>query len=143
MNSDVSDGVVKGEGSGRWEGKSEKWLNAMSTVAPSFIWVAGDRAMIRFPRKRWPSVSTVRVIRMRIRGVVEFGSSKDFEIRCVLEKEPRSNGHTSYQADRHDYLPKVKIEISEQMSDRTNNSSARSVVTEKLGPNQRLIGDLI
>jgi hypothetical protein len=80
---------------------------------------------------------------MRIQGVVEFGSSKDFEIRCVLEKEPRSNGHTSYQADRHDYLPKVKIEISEQMSDRTNNSSARSVVTEKLGPNQRLIGDLI
>jgi hypothetical protein len=73
------------------------------------------------------------VIRTRIRGVGEFGSSKDFQIHGVLEKEPRSNGHTSYQADKHGYLPKVKIEIPEHMPDRTNNSSARSTVTEKLG----------
>jgi hypothetical protein len=29
------------------------------------------------------------------------------------------------------------------MPDRANNSSARSAVTENLGPNQRLTGDLI
>jgi hypothetical protein len=27
------------------------------------------------------------------------GSSKDFKIHCVLEKEPRSIGRTRYQAD--------------------------------------------
>jgi hypothetical protein len=32
-------------------------------------------------------------------------------------------------------LPEVKIEITEQMPDRINNSSARSAVTEKLGLN--------
>jgi hypothetical protein len=63
---------------------------------------------------------------------------KDFEIRDVLEKESRSNGPTSYQADQHGYLSEVKIEISEQMLNRANNSSARSAVTENLGPNQRL-----
>jgi hypothetical protein len=36
------------------------------------------------------------------------GSSKDFEICGILEKEPRSAGCTSNQADRHDYLPEVK-----------------------------------
>jgi hypothetical protein len=50
---------------------------------------------------------------------------------------------TSHQADRHGYLLKAKIEIPEQMPDRINNSSARSVVTEKLGLNQRLADDLI
>jgi hypothetical protein len=76
--------------------------------------------------------------------VRKFGSSKDFEVRDVLEKEARSNGPTSYQADRHGYLPEVKIEILEQMFDRANNSSARSTVTENLGPNKRLAGgDLI
>jgi hypothetical protein len=35
-------------------------------------------------------------------------------LKCgVLEKEPRSNGPTSYQADRYGYLPEVKIEILE------------------------------
>jgi hypothetical protein len=83
----------------------------MSTVVPSFIWVAGDRATIHFPRERWPSVSTTRVIQTWIQGVGEFGSLKDFEIHGVLEREPRSNGHTNYQANRHGYLPEVKIQI--------------------------------
>jgi hypothetical protein len=74
------------------------------------------------------------------RGV---GSSKYFEIHDALKKEPRSTGRTSFQSDRHGYLPEVKIEIPEQMPDRINNSSARSAVTEKLGPNQRLAEDLI
>jgi hypothetical protein len=46
-------------------------------------------------------------------------------------------------SDRHGYLPKVKIEIPEQMPDRITNNSTRSAVTEKLGPNQRLAEDLI
>jgi hypothetical protein len=46
----------------------------------------------------------------RSRGV---GSSKDFEIRNVLKKEPRSASRTSYQADRNGYLPEVKIESPE------------------------------
>jgi hypothetical protein len=41
------------------------------------------------------------------------GSSKDFEIRGILEKEPRHAGRTSYQPDRNGYLPEVKIESSE------------------------------
>jgi hypothetical protein len=80
------------------------------------------------------------VIQTWIRGV---GSSKDFEICGILKKELRSNGRTSYQADRHGYLPEIKIEISEHVLDRTNNSSARSAITEKLGPNHRLAGDPI
>jgi hypothetical protein len=76
----------------------------------------------------------------RSRGVE---SSKDFEIRGVLKKEPRSTGRTSYQADRHGYLPEVKIEITEQIPDLINNSSARSAVTKKLGHNQWLAEDLI
>jgi hypothetical protein len=44
---------------------------------------------------------------VRSRGV---RSSKDFEIHGVLKKEPRSTRRTSYQVDRHCYLPKVKIE---------------------------------
>jgi hypothetical protein len=51
---------------------------------------------------------------MRIRGV---GSSNLFEISGVLKKESRSTGCTSHQADRHGYLPEVKIEIPEQMPD--------------------------
>jgi hypothetical protein len=46
----------------------------------------------------------------RSRGVE---SSKVFEIRDVLKKEPRSAGRASYQADRHGYLPEVKIESLE------------------------------
>jgi hypothetical protein len=60
----------------------------------------------------------------RSRGV---GSSKDFEICGILEKEPRPVGHISYQVDRHGYLPKVKIENSAQMLDRVNNRSAWTV----------------
>jgi hypothetical protein len=80
---------------------------------------------------------------MWIQGVGEFGSSTDFEVHDVLEKEPRSNRPTNYHADRHGYLSEVKIEILEQMFDRANNSSDRPAVTENLGPNQRLAGDLI
>jgi hypothetical protein len=84
------------------------------------------------------------VIQTRIQGVRKFGSSKYFEVHGVLEKEPRSNGPSSYQADRHGYLSEVKIEILEQMPDHANNSNARSAVTNNLGPNQRLAGgDLI
>jgi hypothetical protein len=57
----------------------------------------------------------------RSRGV---GSSKDFEIRGILEKESRSTGRTSNQADRHGYLPEVKIECPEQIPDGGNNRSA-------------------
>jgi hypothetical protein len=63
------------------------------------------------------------------------GSSKKFEIRGILKKEPRFTGRTSHQIDRHGYLPKVKVEILEQMPDQIINSSAQSVVTEKLGFN--------
>jgi hypothetical protein len=67
------------------------------------------------------------------RGV---GSSKDFEICGVLEKEPRPPERTSYQADRHGYLPEVKTKSSAQMPDRVNNGSARSAGTKKSEPEQ-------
>jgi hypothetical protein len=65
------------------------------------------------------------------RGV---GNSKGFEIRGILEKEPWPTGRTSYQADRHSYLPKIKIESSAQMSDWVNNGSARSAGTKMSEP---------
>jgi hypothetical protein len=68
---------------------------------------------------------------IRSRGV---GSSKDFEIHGILEEELRSARRTSYQADRHDYLLEVKIECPEQMPDRVNNRSVRSVGTKKSNP---------
>jgi hypothetical protein len=67
-----------------------------------------------FNRPRNPNVDA------RSRGI---RSSKDFEIRDVLEKEPRFAGRTSYQTDRHGYLPEVKIESTEQMLDQVNNRS--------------------
>jgi hypothetical protein len=67
----------------------------------------------------------------RSRGV---GSSKDFEIHDIIEKEPRSAGRTSYQADRHSYLPEVTIESAEEMPDRVNNRSTRSASTKKSEP---------
>jgi hypothetical protein len=77
---------------------------------------------------------------VRSRGV---GSSKDFEIRGVLEKEPRSVGRTSYQADRHGYLHEVKIESLEHMLDWVNNRSTRSAGTKKSEPNQRSVEEPI
>jgi hypothetical protein len=71
------------------------------------------------------------------------GSLKDFEIRSVIEKEPRSARCTSYQADRNGYLHKVKIESPEQMLDRVNNRSGRSAGTKKSEPDQRLAEELI
>jgi hypothetical protein len=79
------------------------------------------------------------------RGCEELGveSSKDFEICVILEKEPRSARRTSYQADRHGYLPEVKIESPEHMPDQVNNKSVRLVGTKKSEPDQRLAEDLI
>jgi hypothetical protein len=94
-------------------------------MAASFMWVAGDGTMIRFPRKR----VTFCFNRPRNKDVDTrsqgggVGSSKDFEIRGILKKEPRSTGCTSYQADRHGYLPEVKIESPEQMPGQVNNRS--------------------
>jgi hypothetical protein len=80
-------------------------------VAHSFIWAADDSAMIHFPRKRCLSVLTTHMIRMRDRGAKKFRSSKDFDVRGVLEKELGPNGPSSYQSDRDGYLPEVKREI--------------------------------
>jgi hypothetical protein len=57
-----------------------------------------------FNRPRNPDVDA------RSRGV---GSSKDFEICGILEKEPRFARCTSYQAHRNGYLSEVKIESPE------------------------------
>jgi hypothetical protein len=69
-------------------------------------------ATICFHRKRCISVSTTRTIQTQDQGAKKFGSSKDFEVRDVLKKELGSNRPSSYQADRHGYLPEVKREIS-------------------------------
>jgi hypothetical protein len=94
-------------------------------MATSFMGVAGNGAMIRFPRKKKITFCFNRTrspnADVRSRGVE---SSKYFEIRGILEKEPRPAGHISYQADQHGYLPEVKIESSAQMPDRVNNRSA-------------------
>jgi hypothetical protein len=99
-------------------------------MATSFMWVADDGTIVRFPRKKDNFLFNPDAD-ARIRGV---GSSKDFEIYGILEKEPRSAEHTSYQADRHGYLTEVKIESSEQMPDQVNNRSARSAGTKKSKP---------
>jgi hypothetical protein len=62
------------------------------------------------------------------------GNSKGFEIRGILEKKLRPTERTSYQSDRHGYLPEVKIESSVQMPDRVNNGSVRSTGTKKSKP---------
>jgi hypothetical protein len=59
-------------------------------MATSFMWVAGDGTMIRFPRKK--VIFCFNCLRnpdadARSQGV---GCLKDFEIHGVLEKEPRS-----------------------------------------------------
>jgi hypothetical protein len=112
-------------------------------MATNFMWVAGDGTTIHFQRKsvtfclnrpRNPDTDA------RYWGV---GSSKDFEIHGILEKEPRSARRTSYLADRHSYLPEVKIESLELMPDRVNNRSTRSAGTKKSEPDQRSAEDLI
>jgi hypothetical protein len=99
----------------------------MSARVTSFMWLAGDGVTIHFPRKkvtfyfnrqRSPDTDARR------RGVE---SSKDFEVRGILGKEPRPAQHISYQADQHGCLHEVKIERPEQMPDRVNNRSARTV----------------
>jgi hypothetical protein len=84
----------------------------MSAMVTSFMWVAGDGETINFLRKK----VTFHFNRphnpdadARSRG---FGNSKGFEICGILENKPRPAGCTSYQADRHGYLPEVKIESS-------------------------------
>jgi hypothetical protein len=69
--------------------------------------------------------------------------SSIFLSRGILKKELRFTGCTSHQVDQHGHLPEVNVEISEQMLDQIINSSARSVVTEKIGFNQQLTEDLI
>jgi hypothetical protein len=112
-------------------------------MATSFIGVAGDGRMIRFLRKKItfcfnhpcnPDVDA------RSQGV---GSSKDFEIHSVLEKEQKSARRTSYQADQNSYLPEVKIESPEQMPDRVNKRSAQLAGTKKSEPGQRSAEELI
>jgi hypothetical protein len=104
--------------------------------------VADDRRTIRFPRKIIFCFNCPRHLDadVKSRGV---GSLKDFEIRSVIEKEPRSARCTSYQADRNGYLHEVKIESPEQMLDRVNNRSGRSAGTKKSEPDQRLAEELI
>jgi hypothetical protein len=112
-------------------------------MATNIMWVAGDRRVIHFLREkvtfcfnhpRNPNADT------RSRGVRIL---KDFEIYGVLKKEPRSARRTRYQADRHDYLPEVKIESREQMPDRVNNRSAQSAGTKKSEPDQWSAQELI
>jgi hypothetical protein len=43
----------------------------------------------------------------------EAESSKKIEILGILKKESRFTRRTSRQADRHGYLPEVKVEIPE------------------------------
>jgi hypothetical protein len=71
------------------------------------------------------------------------GSSKHFEFHGIFKKESRSTGCTSHQANQHGNLPEVKLEISEQMPNRVNNSSAWSAVIEKLGFNQWMAEDVL
>jgi hypothetical protein len=104
-------------------------------MATNFMWVAGDGATIHFPRKkvtfhfnhqRNPDVDA------RSRGV---GSSKDFEIRGALEKEARPVGCTSYQADRHGYLPEVKIEVQNRCPIMLTMKVPSQQVPRSQGPN--------
>jgi hypothetical protein len=112
-------------------------------MVTNFIWVACDGRTIHFLRKK-VAFCFNRLCNpdadARSRGV---GSSKDFEICGVLEKEPRFARRTSYQVDRNGYLPEVKIESLEQMPDRVNNGSARSTGTKKSEPDQRSTEELI
>jgi hypothetical protein len=103
----------------------------MSARATSFMWVAGDGETIRFLRKKvtfYFNSPCSPDADARRRGV---GSSKDFEIHGILEKEPRPTERISYQADRRGCLPEVKIESADQMPDRVNNRSAQ-IVSESL-----------
>jgi hypothetical protein len=95
-----------------------------------------------FPKEMIISVSTIRTIRTRIQRLREL-EVQFFLSRGILKKELRFTGCTSHQADQHGHLPEVNVEIPEQMLDQIINSSARSVVTEKIGFNQQLTEDLI
>jgi hypothetical protein len=58
----------------------------MSTVVPSFIWVARDGATICFPKKRKHSVSIARVIQTQIRGVEELEVQKILKSMASLRR---------------------------------------------------------
>jgi hypothetical protein len=65
----------------------------MHSLALSFICATEDNMTIHFLRKkRCLFVSTTRAIRTWDQGAEKFESLKDFEVRGVLEKEPRVNG---------------------------------------------------
>jgi hypothetical protein len=102
-------------------------------MATSFMWVAGDGRMIRFPRKKITFCFNHLHNSNADARSLGVGSSKDFEIHDLLEKEPRSR-RTSYQANQNGYLPEVKIESPEEMPSRVNNGSAQSVDTKKSEP---------
>jgi hypothetical protein len=60
----------------------------MRRTVPSLIGAAKDSVAIRFPRKKYLSVSTARGIQKQDRGAEKFGSLKYFEVRNVRGKEP-------------------------------------------------------
>jgi hypothetical protein len=68
----------------------------------------------------------------RSRGV---GGSKDFETCGIPEKEPRLAGRTSYQADRHGYLPEVKIEVQNKCPTGLTTEAPDQQVRRSQGPN--------
>jgi hypothetical protein len=105
-------------------------------MATNFMYVAGDVTMIRVLRKKVIFCSNRPCNPNADARSWRVGSLKDFEIHDIPEKEPRSAGRTSYQADRHGYLRKVKIESLKQMPDRVNNRSAQSAGTKKSEPEQ-------
>jgi hypothetical protein len=98
------------------------------------LYVGGRRGDKSFPEKKVTFRSTTRAIRtqMRSQGV---GSSKDFEIRGILEKEPRPAGRTGYQVDRHSYLPKVKIEGQNKCPIGLTTKATDQQVPRSQGPN--------
>jgi hypothetical protein len=69
--------------SNRLEGKSEKRWDVTCSAALSFICVAGDSVMTRFPRKRCPSISTARAIRTQDQEAEKFGSLKYFKVCSI------------------------------------------------------------
>jgi hypothetical protein len=84
------------------------------------------KVTFRFNHPRNPDADT------RSRGV---GSSRDFDICGVLEKEPRPAGRTSYQADRHGYLPEVKIEVQNRCPIGLTTEAPDQHVPRSQGPN--------
>jgi hypothetical protein len=72
-------------------GRQEREMMGRDVLSgASFIGVAGDRVMIRFPRKRYLSVSTTHAIRHIIEEPKGW-NLKDFKVCGIPEKEPLHN----------------------------------------------------